>query len=131
MIDLPRIHAEYQRELDDAITQVVHSGQYIGGPKVKEFETAFSAFLGAEVTGVGNGTDALQIALMALGIGPGDEVIVPAFTYAASAEVIGLLGAKAVWCDVDSNDFCIDAQSVAERLTPKTKAIIVVHLYGQ
>lgn len=131
MIDLPRIHAEYQRELDDAVLSAVHSGQYIGGPKVTSFEQSCGKYLGAPIVGVGNGTDALQIALMALGIGSGDEVIVPAFTYAASAEVIALLGATAIWCDVDEHTFCIDAESAAKRVTKRTKAIIAVHLYGQ
>lgn len=131
MIDLPRIHAEYQRELDNAVLQVIHSGQYIGGPAVASFEQSCSTFLAAPIAGVGNGTDALQIALMALGIGPGDEVIVPAFTYASSAEVIGVLGARAVWCDVLSDTFCIDPSSAAKKRTSNTKAVIAVHLYGQ
>jgi dTDP-4-amino-4,6-dideoxygalactose transaminase len=131
MVDLPKIHAPYQGELDKAVLDVVHSGGYIGGATVQEFEAKASTYLGAPVLGVGNGTDALQIALMALAIKPGDEVIVPAFTYAASAEVIGLLGAVAVWCDVNESTFTIDPDSVKSVLSDKTAAIIAVHLYGQ
>ena len=131
MVDLPKIHAPYQSELDKAILAVVHSGGYIGGTVVQEFEAKVSTYLGAPVIGVGSGTDALQIALMALDIRAGDEVIVPAFTYAASAEVIGLLGAVAVWCDVNESTFTIDPDSVKSVLSDKTAAIIAVHLYGQ
>ncbi len=131
MVDLPKIHSPYQRDLDEAVLSVVHSGGYIGGAVLHEFESKASTYLGAPVIGVGNGTDALQIALMALDIKVGDEVIVPAFTYAASAEVIGLLGAVAVWCDVNESTFTIDPNSVKSVLSDKTAAIIAVHLYGQ
>ena len=131
MIDLPRVHSAYKEELDEAISTVVNSGSYIGGSVVEEFQSTLTNFIGAPTFGVGNGTDALQIALMALGVGPGDEVIVPAFTYASSAEVIGLLGATAVWCDVQPGSFNIDPASAKLALSAKTKAIIAVHLYGQ
>ena len=131
MIDLPRVHAAYQSELDEAINDVVRSGSYIGGPAVVKFQERLTNFMKTPAFGVGNGTDALQIALMALGIGPGDEVLVPAFTYAASAEVIALLGATAVWCDVDARTFNIDPESAKLALSAKTKAVIAVHLYGQ
>ena len=131
MVDLPKIHAPYQSDLDKAVLSVVHSGGYIGGTVVQDFEARAASYLGAPVIGVGNGTDALQIALMALDIKAGDEVIVPAFTYAASAEVIGLLGAVAVWCDVNESTFTIDPDSVKSVLSDKTAAIIAVHLYGQ
>jgi len=131
MIDLPRVHAAYQRELNEAIDSVVKSGVYIGGAVVAEFQDRLSSYVKAPAFGVGNGTDALQIALMSIGIGPGDEVIVPAFTYAASVEVIALLGATAVWCDVDPNTFNISPQSAKLALSAKTKAVIAVHLYGQ
>ena len=130
MLDFQRIHEPYKDSLDHALLSVADSGQYIGGPEVAALEAELSHFLSAGVCTVGNGTDALQIALMALGIGPGDEVIVPAFTYAASAEVIGLLGATAVWCDVQEQNFCLDPASLATVLTADTKAIIAVHLYG-
>jgi len=131
MIDLPRVHSAYGKELIDAVQTVIDSGSYIGGPAVRRFEEEFNKYNEAPCFGVGNGTDALQIALMALDIGPGDEVIVPAFTYAASAEVIGLLGATAVWCDVLPDSFNIDPASVKLALSAKTKAVIAVHLYGQ
>ncbi|HCP41144.1 MAG TPA: hypothetical protein DIT65_05050 [Cryomorphaceae bacterium] len=131
MIDLPRVHSTYKEELDESIGFVVNSGTYIGGSVVEEFQASLTDYLGTPTFGVGNGTDALQIALMALGIGPGDEVIVPAFTYASSAEVIGLLGATAVWCDVHTSSFNLDAESVKLALSENTKAIIAVHLYGQ
>jgi UDP-2-acetamido-2-deoxy-ribo-hexuluronate aminotransferase len=131
MVDLPKIHAPYQGALDEAVLSVVHGGGYIGGPVVEAFEKQAASFLDAPIIGVGNGTDALQIALMSLGIQPGDEVIVPAFTYAASAEVIALLGAVAVWCDVNESTFTIDPNSVKDVLSDKTAAIIAVHLYGQ
>jgi len=130
MLDFQRIHEPYKASLDQALLDVANSGQYIGGPEVVGFESELSRFLDAGVCTVGNGTDALQIALMALGIGPGDEVVVPAFTYAASAEVIGLLGATAVWCDVHKSTFCINSESLSKVLTQNTKAIIAVHLYG-
>jgi dTDP-4-amino-4,6-dideoxygalactose transaminase len=131
MMDFKKIHQPYQDELDRAVLRVVHGGQYIQGAEVASLESELGSFMNSGIVTVGNGTDALQIALMALGVGVGDEVIVPAFTYAASAEVIGLLGATAVWADVDLGSFALNAGSLKELLTPKTKAIIVVHLFGQ
>ncbi len=131
MLDFLRIHRPYKEELSAVLERVMNSGQYIGGPDTANFEANLSEYLGAQTIGVANGTDALQIALMVLGIGPGDEVIVPAFTYAASAEVIGLLGATAIWCDVDERTFNLDIDQLATLRTPHTKAIIVVHLYGR
>jgi len=131
MLDFQRIHRPYQEELSAALERVMHSGQYIGGSECAAFEADLSNYLAAQTIGVANGTDALQIALMALGIGPGDEVIVPAFTYAASAEVIELLGATAVWCDVDEGTFNLAIDQLSTLHTPRTKAIIVVHLFGR
>ena len=105
MIDLARVHGAYRDKLDAATSEVIDSGTYIGGKVLDRFQDRLSAYLNTKTFGVGNGTDALLIALMALDIGPGDEVVVPAFTYAASAEVIALLGAKAVWCDVCTETF--------------------------
>lgn len=130
-IDLVNAQSPYEPDLVRAASEVIRSGVYIGGPAVTNFEQALGAYIQAKAVGVGNGTDALQLALMALGIGPGDEVIVPAFTYAASAEVIMLLGAIPVWCDVFPSTFNIDPDSAAQVRTPKTKAVIAVHLYGQ
>ncbi len=131
MLDFQRIHHPYKGEISAALERVLDSGQYIGGPETVRFEADLSTYLGAQTIGVANGTDALQIALMALGIGPGDEIIVPAFTYAASAEVIGLLGATAIWCDVNEQTFNLDIDQLSTLYTPQTKAIIVVHLYGR
>ena len=131
MIDLPRVHSTYKDKLETATSEVIGSGSYIGGKILDAFQDRLSVYLDTKVFGVGNGTDALLIALMALDIGPGDEVIVPAFTYAASAEVIALLGAKAVWCDVCSETYNLIPDSVNLALSSKTKAIIAVHLFGQ
>ncbi len=131
MIDLPRVHSTYKDKLETAASEVIGSGSYIGGKILDSFQDRLSVYLNTKVFGVGNGTDALLIALMALDIGPGDEVIVPAFTYAASAEVIALLGAKAVWCDVCSETYNLIPDSVELALSSKTKAIIAVHLFGQ
>lgn len=131
LIDLPSTHRKYQSELEEAAIKVIRNGKYIGGEVLSSFENALSQHVNASVIGVGNGTDALLVALMALGIGPGDEVIVPAFTYAASAEVILLLGATPVWCDVNSDDFNINIESLKGLKSPRVKAIIAVHLFGQ
>ena len=131
LVDLPSTHRKYQAELEEAAIKVIRNGQYIGGEALRSFESALSQHVNASVIGVGNGTDALLVALMALGIGPGDEVIVPAFTYAASAEVILLLRAIPVWCDVHPDDFNINTDSLRGLNGPAVKAIIVVHLFGQ
>jgi dTDP-4-amino-4,6-dideoxygalactose transaminase len=112
--------------------QVIHTSAFINGPQVKEFKTNLEKYTGAKhVIPCGNGTDALQIALMALGLQPGDEVIVPAFTYVAAAEVIGLLRLTPVMVDVDSDSFNVTLDHVQRGLSAKTKAIIPVHLFGQ
>ncbi len=132
MVDLKGQYKRLKTELDQAALEVIAGGWYIGGTPVKEFSEALANYHGIDhVTTCGNGTDALQIALMALGIKPGDEVIVPSFTYIASAEVIALLGATPVFVDVDASNFNIDAEKIKEAISSKTKAVIVVHLYGQ
>ena len=132
MVDL---HSQYLRikpEIDHAIQSVLNSTAFIQGPQVKEFEKLFSAFYqGAHVISCGNGTDALQIAMMALGFKPGDEVILPVFTYAATAEVIALLGLKPVFVDVEEKTFNIDIHQIENKITSKTVAIVPVHLFGQ
>lgn len=132
MVDL---QAQYQRlklELDEAIQRVVSSGQYIQGPEVASFVASLSAYQnGAHVIPCANGTDALQLAFMALDLKPGDEVITPVFTYAATAEVLALLGLVPVWVDVSPDTFTIDVQQIASAISSKTKAILPVHLYGQ
>ncbi len=120
-----------QDELRAAIERVVASGRYILGPEVSEFEREFAGYCGARHgVGVGNGTDAITIALRAMGVGPGDEVVVPSFTFYASAEAIPPTGATPVWCDIDPETYCVTAETVRAALTPRTKAVIAVHLFG-
>ena len=132
MVDL---HGQYMRikaEVDAAVAEVIGSSAFINGPAVGRFASALAQYTGAaHVIPCGNGTDALQIALMALGLKPGDEVIVPAFTYVASAEVIALLGLRPVLVDVDRETFNTDIRFIERALTPRTRAVIPVHLFGQ
>ena len=131
-IDLAQQYRELKQEIDDGIHRVLDHGQYILGPEVRELEEALVKYSGAKycIT-VANGTDALQIAQMALGIGSGDEVITPGFSYIAAAETIKLLGAKPIYVDVDPITFNLDPAKLEIAITPKTKAIIPVCLYGQ
>jgi dTDP-4-amino-4,6-dideoxygalactose transaminase len=132
MVDLKAQYTAMQEEVDQAVLDVIRSCAFINGPAVKQFKAGLEDYLGAKhVIPCANGTDALQIALMALGLEPGDEVIVPAFTYVASAEVIALLGLSPVMVDVDPLTFNVRAEDIAAAITPKTKAIIPVHLFGQ
>ncbi len=132
MVDTITQYQRVQNEIDDAVLSVVRSGQYINGPVVKEFAQQLSEYLDVpHVIPCANGTDALQIALMALGLKPGDEVITPAFTYIATVEVIALLRLKPVFVDVDPVSFNIRPQAVLEAITDRTRAIIPVHLFGQ
>ncbi|OHC44610.1 MAG: aminotransferase DegT, partial [Rhodanobacter sp. RIFOXYA1_FULL_67_6] len=118
--------------LDAGIARVLAHGQYILGPEVGELEEKLAAYAGvAHCISVGNGTDALQIAQMALGIGRGDEVITPGFTYVATAETVALLGARPVYVDIDPRTFNLDAELLEAAITPRTRAIIPVSLYGQ
>ncbi len=131
-IDLKTQQARIKDKIDDAIQRVLAHGQYILGPEVDELERKLANFVGAKycIT-CANGTDALQIAQMALGIGRGDEVITPGFTYIATAETVALLGAKPVYVDVDPRTYNLDPQLLEAAITPRTKAIIPVSLYGQ
>lgn len=132
MIDLSAAYLELEEELLPAISNVLKSGAYIQGEVVREFERELARYLNVKhVISCGNGTDALQIALMALHIKTGDEVIVPSFSYIAAAEVVCLLGATPVFVDVDEMYFQLDVASVQKAITQKTKAIIPVHLFGQ
>ena len=118
-------------EIDAAIRAAVDDGRFIMGPNVAAFEEEFAAYCGTEhAIGVANGTDALTIALRAMGVGPGDEVVVPSFTFYASAEAIPPTGARPVFCDVDPDTFCVTADTVRAAFTPRTKAVVVVHLFG-
>jgi dTDP-3-amino-3,4,6-trideoxy-alpha-D-glucose transaminase len=120
-----------RRRLGEAIDDVLDRGQFILGPEVSAFEEEFARYLGAEhVIGVANGTEALTIALRALGVGPGDDVVVPSFSFYASAEAVPPTGARPVFCDVDPETFCVTPETVKAALTPNTKAVIAVHLFG-
>ena len=132
MVDLKGQYLNIKSEVDKAIQSVIDRTQFIKGTDVKEFEQNLAEYLQVKhVISCANGTDALQIAMMALELKPGDEVIVPVFTYIATAEVIGLLGLVPVMVDVDPNTFCIDVAQVVAKITSKTKAIVPVHLFGQ
>ena len=131
-IDLKTQYQGLKAQIDANIQKVLAHGQYILGPEVVELEEKLAAFVGARYCiSVANGTDALQIAQMALGIGPGDEVITPGFTYIATAETVALLGAKPVYVDVCPRTYNLDPALLEAAITPRTKAIIPVSLYGQ
>lgn len=132
MVDLKEQYLRMKDEVDAAIHEVLDSSAFIGGKAVHEFSSNLAAYAGARhVIPCANGTDALQIAMMALGLQPGDEVITPSFTYIATTEVVALLKLKPVFVEVDPQTFCIDPASVEKAITPRTKAIVPVHLYGQ
>ena len=132
MVDLKSQYQRLKLEIDEAIQEVLNSGVFIKGTHVTSFENELSEFIGGSyVVSCANGTDALQIAMMALDLKPGDEVILPAFTYAATAEVVALLGLIPVLVDVDSETFNIDIKLIEAAIGPKTKAIVPVHLFGQ
>ncbi len=132
MVDLQTQYLRLKDEIDGAVLSVMESGRFIGGPVDEGFKNDLETYLGAKhVIPCANGTDALQICMMALGLKPGDEVIVPTFTYVATAEVIALLGLTPVMVDVEEDTFCIDLKQVEEAITTNTKAIVPVHLYGQ
>ena len=132
MVDLKSQYVRLKSDIDNAIAEVINQTNFIKGSALKNFEQELAQYLNVKhVIGVGNGTDALQIALMSLDLSPGDEVIVPAFTYVATAEVIGLLGLKPVMVDIDSNNFNIITNELEKVITTKSKAIVPVHLYGQ
>jgi dTDP-4-amino-4,6-dideoxygalactose transaminase len=127
-----RQYHNLKAELDGAIHEVLESGQYVQGPTLKRFEEELAAYAGAKyATGVGNGTDALWLTFMALGLGKGDEVITNANTFFATAEAIWIAGATAVLVDCDPETKCLDPEAVRKAITPRTKAIVPVHLYGQ
>src|SRR3954464_1666705 len=132
MVDLQTQYFRIKPEIDSAIQEVLTSTAFIQGPQVNAFTQSLANYTGAEnVITCGNGTDALQIAMMALDYKPGDEVILPVHTYVATAEVIALLGLVPVFIDVDPDTFNIDVKQLESKITPKTVAIVPVHLYGQ
>ena len=131
VLELKTQYSAIQEELEQAVLGVLRSTRYILGPETKAFEEEFAAWNGAKsAIGVGNGTDALQTAVRALGIGPGDEVICPAHTFIATAGAVALTGATPIFADIDIDTFTLDPASVEAAITPKTKAIIAVHIYG-
>ncbi len=132
MVDLKNQYLKIKHEIDSAIKEVVDSTQFIQGKTVGEFECKAAGYLGCKYTiGCGSGTDALQIAMMALDIKPGDEIITSPFTFVATAETIAILGAVPVYVDIDERTYNIDVNKIEAKITSKTKAIIPVHLYGQ
>ncbi|MGV0946588.1 DegT/DnrJ/EryC1/StrS family aminotransferase [Empedobacter falsenii] len=132
MVDLQSQYQKIKGDVDAAILNVLDSAAFINGPEVKQFETELQDYLNVKhVIPCGNGTDALQIALMALGLEPGDEVITADFTFAATVEVVDLLKLNSILVDVDYDTFTIDTEKLKAAITPKTKAIIPVHLFGQ
>lgn len=132
MVDLQTQYQHIKAEVDKGINEVIESAAFIKGPKVAQFQANLEEYTGAKhVITVGNGTDALQIALMGLGLKPGDEVITPTFTFIATAEVVALLGLTPVVVDVDWETMNISIEGIRKAITPKTKAIVPVHLFGQ
>ena len=132
MVDLKSQYKKIKHEIDNAIINCVESAEFINGRVVAEFSENLEKYLSVKhVIPCANGTDALQIAMMALNLEPGDEVIVPCFTYVATAEVIALLGLVPIMVDVDPNSYMLDLEKVKSAITPKTKAIVPVHLFGQ
>jgi dTDP-4-amino-4,6-dideoxygalactose transaminase len=131
MVDLKRQYKHIKTEVDAALHQVLDTAAFINGKPVQAFADALSSYLGVKhVIPCANGTDALQIAMMALDLQPGDEVITPSFTYIATTEVVALLKLTPVFAEVDAETFCITPDSIRKLITPKTKAIVPVHLYG-
>ena len=132
MVDLKQEYQRLKSEIDAAVIDVFESAAFINGKPVQQFAEALKDYLNVKhVIPCANGTDALQIAMMALDLQPGDEVITPSFTYIATTEVVALLSLKPVFVEVDKRTFNIDADSLRKAITPKTKAIVPVHLYGQ
>ncbi len=131
MVDLKTQYQKIKPEIDAAVIDVLESSAFINGKPVQDFADALSTYLGAKhVIPCANGTDALQIAMMALDLQPGDEVITPSFTYIATTEVVALLKLTPVFVEVDANTFCMDPEALRKAITPRTKAIVPVHLYG-
>src|SRR6202035_163980 len=115
----------------ERMTAVMESNRFILGPEVEAFEEELASYTGVRhVAGVANGTDAITITLRAMGVGPGDEVVVPSFTFYASAEAIPPTGARPVFCDIDPDTYCVTAETVQRAMTPQTKAVLAVHLFG-
>ena len=131
LIDLAAQYATLRPAVDEAVTRVLSSAHFIGGREVAEFERAWAAWCGSDhALGCANGTDAIELVLDAYGIGPGDEVIVPAMSWISTSEVVATRGATPIFVDVDPRSYCLTPEGVAAAITPRTRAVIVVHLYG-
>src|SRR3954469_22837980 len=131
LFDTSSTLAPLDAEIRAKVSTVLDRGVFVLGEEVRAFEAELAAYVGApHAIGVANGTDAIVLALRALGIGPGDDVVVPSFTFYASAEAIALTGARPVFCDIDPATFCVTAETVRQALTPQTKAVLSVHLFG-
>ncbi len=132
MVDLAAQYRKIQEEVDKAVMDVVRSTAFINGPAVKSFEKELAQYLGIQhAIACANGTDALQVAMMALDLQPGDEVITPAFTFVATVEVVALLGLEPVFAEVLPGTFNIDPEDIRKKIGPRTRAIVPVHLFGQ
>ena len=132
MVDLICQYEKIKPAIDEATFSVIQNAQFINGPEVSGFQNELQDYLGIKhVIPCANGTDALQIAMMSLGLKPGDEIITPSFTYIATTEVMALLGLTPIFVDADPNTFCIDPSKIEAAITEKTKAIVPVHLFGQ
>jgi dTDP-4-amino-4,6-dideoxygalactose transaminase len=132
LVDLKKQYESIKNDVDAAMAEVIEKTAFIAGPFAKRFETAFAEYIGRKhCVGVGNGTDALVLAMRGLGLEPGDEVIVPAMTFIATTEAVTLAGGRVVFADVDPVERCLDPEAVASAITPRTRGIIPVHLYGQ
>jgi UDP-2-acetamido-2-deoxy-ribo-hexuluronate aminotransferase len=132
MVDVIGQYRRYQDEIDGAVLEVLRSGKYINGPYVQKFESAMAEYLGVRhAIACASGTDALQLALMAIDLQPGDEVITTPFTFAATTETIALLRGKPVYVDIDPKTFNLDVEQIESKITPRTRAILPVHLFGQ
>ncbi|NMC40721.1 MAG: DegT/DnrJ/EryC1/StrS family aminotransferase, partial [Bacteroidales bacterium] len=132
MVDLAGQYRKLKAEIDEAVSSVMESAAYVKGPEIKKFEEELASYTGSKfVISCGNGTDALQIAYMSLGFKPGDEIITSAFTFVATVETMVLLGLRPVFADVDENTFNISPEEIRKKISPATKAIVPVHLFGQ
>ena len=132
LVDLKSQHAEVSEELQEDLDRVLTSASFVGGPDVAAFEAEYAAFTGvAHCVGVANGTDAVELALRAVGVGVGDEVIIPANTFIATAEAVARIGARPVLVDVQADSLMIDVERVADAVTPRTRAVVPVHLFGR